>query len=194
MATRRPKEPEVSTCVWSDDPEKRYRYILRHTWRSPDLPSYVPSKVAVWIGLNPSTAFEGALDPTLRRVRAFSRAMGADTFVMLNLFAYRATRPADMLGAPDPIGPENDRHIMAQAHADNVVAVVAMWGNHGRFKDRDREVMEMLAGKLSALRVNKDGTPAHCLYLPATCRPLPYGYVPPVDLALKSLDTPTQPC
>ena len=32
---------------------------------------------------------------------------------MLNIFAYRATDPKEMLAVKDPIGPENDGHIQA---------------------------------------------------------------------------------
>jgi hypothetical protein len=63
------------------------------------------------IGLNPSTADHRKLDPTLRRVRNFAQKWGLGGFVMLNLFAYRATEPRDMKRAEDPVGPKNDRYI-----------------------------------------------------------------------------------
>lgn len=171
-----PKVPELSTCIWSPDEAKTYRYALTHSWRSEDTPSYVPRKWAVFIGLNPSTAFEGALDPTLRRVRGFSQSWGCDGFRMVNLFAFRATLPAVMKVAPDPIGPDNDRHIMDAVNAEGTECVVAMWGAHGRFMDRDRRVMDMLTGRLSCLGLTKDHAPRHCLYLPKTAQRSMFGY------------------
>ncbi len=176
--SKRPKEPEVSTCVFS--PDRAYRYSLTHSWRDPNLPSYVPSKWAVWIGLNPSTADEAQLDATLRRVKAFSRSWLCDGFIMLNLFAFRSTNPNGLLTVDDPIGPDNDRHIVEATRGENVTCVVAMWGNHGRLKGRDGVVQDMLVSKLTCLGTNRDGSPKHCLYLPKTAQRQPFGYSYPV--------------
>ena len=40
---------------------------------------------------------------------------------------------------------------------------VAAWGNHGYFKDRDKEVLSLLT-KLVCLKINKTGQPSHPLY------------------------------
>ena len=55
----------------------------------------LPPRCIMWIGLNPSTADEQQLDPTLRRIRGFSQTWGFTAFVITNLFAYRAMRPDD---------------------------------------------------------------------------------------------------
>lgn len=78
-------------------PCRRYRYALWRRWG--DGPH------AMFIGLNPSTADETADDPTIRRCIAFARAWGYGALCMANLFAYRATQPADMLAQDDPVGP-----------------------------------------------------------------------------------------
>ena len=75
-------------CAFS--PDRVYRYTLLHSWAdmlSPEL------KTIAWIALNPSTADENQLDPTLRRIRVFSAAWGYNSFMMLNAFAFRATDP-----------------------------------------------------------------------------------------------------
>ena len=92
-------------CVFS--PDRRYRYTLIHRWDE----SLNPGHGIAWICLNPSTADEHQLDPTLRRIRDFSAVWGYAFFVMLNLFAWRATDPAGIKAAADPIGPDNDRWI-----------------------------------------------------------------------------------
>ncbi len=78
---------------------RRYRYALLRRWGE--------GKNAMFIGLNPSTADETADDPTIRRCVSFAKAWGFGGLCMANLFAYRATNPADMLMQADPIGPDN---------------------------------------------------------------------------------------
>ena len=98
-------------CVFS--PCRKWRYLLKHTWRDMLDPE---ERAIAWIALNPSTADENQLDPTLRRIRGYTRDMGCNTFYMLNLFAYRATDPKVMRAAEDPIGPENDYWIKKNRH------------------------------------------------------------------------------
>ncbi len=76
--------------------------------------------------LNPSTADENVDDQTVRACMAFARRWGYGAIAVVNLFAYRATDPADLLEVDDPVGPDNkaalDRHI-AEASL-----IVAAWG------------------------------------------------------------------
>ena len=143
-------------------PCRRYRYALHRVWEP-------ASGVAMFVGLNPSTADEKADDPTIRRCIAFARAWGYGALCMTNLFAYRATDPADMKKAPDPIGWENDSTLSAWAHDAGVV--VAAWGAHGTYKRRDQSVRLLVPG-LHYLRLTKDGHPGHPLYLPKNLQPV----------------------
>ncbi|MGI5870009.1 MAG: DUF1643 domain-containing protein [Kiritimatiellia bacterium] len=154
-------------CEFS--PCRTWRYTLRHTWMNLFDEAERP---IVWIGLNPSTADENQLDPTLRRVRGYSMAWGYNTFYMLNLFAFRATDPQEMRRAIDPVGPENDRWITElAAKSDHVMCA---WGRHGMFLDRQRHVLELLDGlNLQCLEKTNDGIPKHPLYLKSTLRPIP---------------------
>jgi hypothetical protein len=122
---------EFSAC-------RRYRYSLEHVFEP-----ILPLRRVMWIGLNPSTADEQDLDPTLRRIRAFSAAWGFTAFVMTNIFAFRATDPRDMKLAEDPIGPENDATLYRMSQACD--AIVACWGAHGAFNARGIQVRTMLA-------------------------------------------------
>lgn len=65
--------------------------------------------------------------------------------------------------------------------AASCVSVVCAWGARGEpavvaetlrtiRAGRDPELMEPIA----VLRINKAGSPAHPLYLPASCRPIPW--------------------
>ncbi len=75
---------------------------------------------------------------------------------MLNLFAFRATDPRNLKRAEDPIGPDNDRHLLTEVH--------------GRFRGRDEEVSNLLRANgvaFECLQRNKSGTPRHPLYVKA---------------------------
>ncbi|MGE4533477.1 DUF1643 domain-containing protein [Halomonas sp.] len=148
------KAAEISPCG-------RYRYTLARIW-DPDLPC------VAFIGLNPSTADAFQDDPTLNRCMRYAEAWGYGGVWMVNLFAFRATRPADMMAADDPVGPDNDISLQSVCEAADLV--VAAWGNHGSFRNRSHEVRVMLDG-LHCLKVNKSGEPAHPLYQRKTARP-----------------------
>lgn len=147
-------------CVFSAD--RRHRYRLVHSWAD-DL--FVGSKRAAWIGLNPSTADERQLDPTLRRIKGFSQILGCNSFVMLNLFAFRSTSPKGLLSCPDPTGPDNDRWISETAAECDYV--IAAWGNHGRIESRAEAVIKLLSGiRLHCVKRTSEGFPGHPLYVP----------------------------
>ena len=138
-----------------------YRYSLKRVWAA-ELPS------VLFVGLNPSTADAEGDDPTIRRCIAYGRYWGYGGVVVVNLFAYRATRPADLFRAEDPVGPGND---LALAHSqEGAGLVVAAWGNHGA---RLRRAAEVLPGLKNPhfLRINRSGQPAHPLYLPGNILP-----------------------
>ena len=63
-----------------------YRYILGTRGQKP----------LICIGVNPSTAEPDNLDNTLKSVRRIAAHNGFDSFIMFNVYAQRATRPADM--------------------------------------------------------------------------------------------------
>jgi len=149
-------ECEFSEC-------RRYRYSLRHEV-APILSGSKNLKWIAWIGLNPSTADEGNLDPTLRRIRGFTSDWGFDGFVMLNLFAFRATDPTVMKAEPEPVGADNDRII---DEATQGIPVVFCWGKHGDHLSRGESLAHRLLSRRDChyLKLNGDGSPAHPLYL-----------------------------
>ncbi len=160
-----------NACVFSAD--RRHRYTLIHRWD--DLLTPDSGKGIAWICLNPSTADENQLDPTLRRIRGFSDSWGYTHFVMLNLFGWRDTSPAGMKAVPDPVGPDNDHWI---SHwAARVDRVMCGWGEHGSHLERDRHVLDLLKPyrhKTYALVRNASGRPKHPLYVAADIKPAPF--------------------
>ena len=145
-------------------PNKEYRYTLWRVWE--DNRGYVQ-----FIGLNPSTADETLDDPTIRRCVGFAKVWGYGAICMTNIFAFRATQPPDMFAATDPIGPENDFWLSRTAREASLI--VAAWGIHGKYLDRNKDVMALIP-EMKCLRFTKGGYPQHPLYLPKNTRLLEY--------------------
>ena len=131
--------------------DSMYRYSLWRIWQ--------PAKpMAMFIGLNPSTADATRDDPTIRRCLRFSGDWGCGGLVMTNLFAFRATSPKVMLTAPEPIGSQNDR--VLEDWGQKVGLIVAVWGTMGGHQGRDK-VIEAQFPELRCLGVTKAGFPRH---------------------------------
>lgn len=138
-----------------------YRYLLWRRWAD--------AASLLFIMLNPSTADAQRDDPTLRRCLGFAHAWGFGAVEVVNLFAWRATDPRELRRAADPIGPDNDREILAAAARNQ--AIVAAWGVHGALRERDRQVRGLLAGvRMHCLARAGNGAPRHPLYVRATAR------------------------
>lgn len=144
-----------------------YRYELWRRWGN--------GKFLAVIGLNPSTADEQLNDPTIRKCIGYAKRWGFDALCMLNLFAWRDTDPENMKKSEFPEGLHNDHHILKNASAADLV--IAAWGKHGSFRNRDIAVMDQLfriGVKLHYLHRNNDGSPGHPLYLPNSATPTPF--------------------
>lgn len=150
-------------------PCRRYRYLLWRVWDE-RLPT------AAFVLLNPSTADEHHNDPTIERCQRRALRMGYGGLRVTNCFAWRATAPAQLLDATDPVGPDNDEAILAACAGAAIV--VCGWGTPGRLRQRDAAVRALLrvAGIAPwCFGINADGSPKHPLYVPyaAPLRVLP---------------------
>ena len=79
----------ASGAVFS--PCERYRYKLWRVWDPAR-----PLGCVMFLMLNPSTATDTEDDPTIRRCIGYARSWGYGGLYVGNLFAYRATDPADL--------------------------------------------------------------------------------------------------
>lgn len=153
-----PRDPmdKTSGAVISDD--RLYRYSLWRCWDS-------RRARILWVMLNPSTADGAVDDPTIRRCKAFSCRWGFGSLTVVNLFAFRTSTPAALHLHHDPVGPENDQHILSACGLAQTI--IAAWGVHGG--RRGRIVTAMVAkryqGRIECLGVTKNGSPRHPLYL-----------------------------
>lgn len=140
------------------DRSDRYRYSLRYCWDA------TTPQITV-VMLNPSTADERKLDPTLRRCVRFAQDWGYGALEVVNLFAVRSPDPAYLRQIPDPVGTANDHFLRSACHAAQWVMVA--WGNGGQWQGRDRTFLELWPNHqlLYCLGLTKQGQPRHPLYV-----------------------------
>jgi hypothetical protein len=131
---------------------QKYRYALWRIWK-PDQPK------VLFIMLNPSTADAHEDDPTLRRCMGFAHSWGFGGVYTGNLFAYRTTDPKILKQIDDPIGADNDKHLISMINKSALT--IAAWGQNHGIPDRIRRIVPTL----HCLALNKGGTPGHPLYL-----------------------------
>jgi hypothetical protein len=148
-----------------------HRYQLRRAWEP------LPRTTVLWVMLNPSTADANIDDPTIRRCVAFSKVLGFGGLVVVNLFALRATDPAELLAVKNPldaVGPDNDRWIAEEAVKAN--GIICAWGANvadRRLKERAARVLKMLGSyDLFCLKRTAGGMPSHPLYLKSDLKPV----------------------
>lgn len=138
--------------------DEQHRYGLWRRWNA-------SAQTLLWIMLNPSTADEQQLDPTLRRCANFSRLWGYGGMGVANIYALRSTDPKGLWMHTDPIGPDNDEWIAVVC--DQYPTIVVGWGASA-MHDRTLSVARMLkrhARKVFCLGRTKRGEPRHPLYL-----------------------------
>ena len=157
---------DASRWLYVPNTYGEYRYILGTRGERP----------LICVGVNPSTAAPGDLDPTLKSVERVALHNGYDSFIMFNVYAQRATRPEDM----EPV-------CNADLHAENMKAfdyalsldkdgAPAVWAAWGAVIEKrgylPRCVRDMIsvgerrgARWFSAGKRTKRGHPHHPLYL-----------------------------
>ena len=165
-------------AVISADGRYRYRLWREFVWRQTsdmfrqeeDLPAFQDRRV-LWVMLNPSTADAQEDDPTIRKCRGFSALWWYGGIEVVNLYAYRATKPGilwESRKTVDIVGPENDAHIAELLKDERIGKVVVAWGASGGDWVQSRVLAVMLAILQSGhqpecLGVTKAGDPRHPL-------------------------------
>lgn len=160
--------PEPARELCEDPVHRPWRYRLIRVWND-------TQPLACWIMLNPSTAGRERNDPTIRRCIAFTKLWGYGGMLAGNLFALRATDPANLKRHQDPVGPENNHNLADMAR--RCAITVCAWGSHPMVSGRAAEVLHMLTDlsvDLRCLGRTKQGRPKHPLYVPYGNH-MPYG-------------------
>lgn len=152
-------------------PNDCYRYRLSRIW--------APGRVALVVMMNPSVADPRQDDPTVFKVTKMARRWldgTIGTLLVGNVFAYRATDQAQLAMVADPVGPDNDRHLMAMARAASLVVFAYGTPKVLRLRTRGPQVARVMvdAGiQPHVLRLGASG-PWHPLYLPDATDPVPW--------------------
>lgn len=139
----------------------RYRYKLSRRWD--------PADWCLFVMLNPSTADALADDPTIRRCIGFTRSWGFGGLLVGNLYAWRATRPAD-LPEQGAEGRWNDWWLRVMARRASMV--VCAWGANA--EPERAEHVRALLGDAYHMGLTAGGQPRHPLYLPGATAPTPW--------------------
>ncbi len=145
-----------------------FRYRLWRCW------DYGSTQKMVFVMLNPSTADAEADDPTIRRCIGFAQKHAFGMLEVINLFAFRATKPVELARLGYQAGPDNDQHI-AQAAAD-AQGICLAWGAHGSrpaVEARVQQVLPIIRRHArvpeQCLAITTGGHPAHPLTLSGSC-------------------------
>jgi hypothetical protein len=150
----------------------RYRYMLGRMWNEA-LPRLI------FVMLNPSTADSEKDDRTVIKCIGFAKHNGYGSILIVNIWAYRATKPSNLRAANWDAGPLNDKFLqMVLMSADTVVCA---WGiNAKRRLEPKRFINSAIAlnKPLYALEFTKDGIPSHPLMLSYSCKLTRYDKTP----------------
>jgi hypothetical protein len=150
------------------DPEARYRTVLWRCWG----PDGERAPYALFVGMNPSTADAANNDPTCTREMGFTRRWGLTHYRKVNVSAYRATKPTDLVKAAAE-GIEIDtlanRLAIATEAAGAHMIVLAFGVLSGTMRFCAEGIVKSLLDQkhdLACLGLTADGSPRHSLYLP----------------------------
>ena len=145
--------PEASAEISEDG---RFRYTLTRVWDA-------SAARALICMLNPSTADAAKDDPTIRRCIGLCSDLGFGGFTVVNLLAFRATDPGDMLGlGAEAFGPKNTE-TWAREIA-RATTIIAAWGaqKHPLVARQAKAFCETVAPKtVHCFGLTKDLQPRH---------------------------------
>jgi hypothetical protein len=155
----------VTTALFGGDGNE-FRYKLSRRWES--------GACVLFIMMNPSTADLEVDDPTVAKCGRLARRWGYAGVTVGNTFAYRATAQDRLAAVPDPVGPENDRHLLDMAQEAAMTVFAYGTPKHKALRSRGPAVARMIRDHGIAthvLRLSKDGVPYHPLYLSESLLP-----------------------
>lgn len=137
----------------------KYRYLLRRVWDH-------AKPRALLIMLNPSTADARQDDATIRSCVRLLTGLGYGSLEVVNVFAWRATDPDELLQLADPVGPQNETIIESAIVRSD--AVVCAWGANIMAQRKADYVRSMVTRRRPAAYCfgkTKHGFPKHPLYI-----------------------------
>lgn len=137
-------------AMFSED--NTHRYVLWRTWRK-------KSKLALCIGLNPSTAQKDKNSPTVDRLVTALDKLGYGGIKLVNLFSIISSSPEILMRPEVKNDEERDMGIIF-GYSLGCQDVIFCWGTFDEAKDRSQKVIEWFSNAL-CFGKNKDGSPWH---------------------------------
>ncbi|ARE40335.1 hypothetical protein RGUI_2194 [Rhodovulum sp. P5] len=151
----------------------RYRQTLSRDWT----PEGQAPRTILFVGQNPSVARADVSDPTCDKELRFARRWGFTRYVKVNMLDWRATSPKDVPHDPKVArSVENLPAILREASQAEEI-LLAYGKLHKRYAPIVEETLTALraTGKpLMALKLNKDGSAQHPLYIRGDTERFPF--------------------
>lgn len=177
---------DITNWIFIPNHYTEYRYILGTRGERP----------LICVGVNPSTAAPDALDNTLKSVQRVAAHNGFDSFLMLNVYAQRATNPDDMERVCNPALHRENLAAFDYALGLDKGGCPAVWAAWGTVLERRaylpgcvRDMIALGKGRnarwYSAGKRTRKGHPHHPLYLRRDSALEPF----PVEAYLDGLGT-----
>lgn len=136
-------------------PDRKRRFYLYRKWDT-------SKPIIAFVGLNPSTANEDKNDPTINKLISFASRNGFGGFYMLNLFTIVSPDPSVLKDEEDE---DFDINVEVIKTLQNTCdELVFCWGNFDTHGRAEKMIKEFPHAK--CFKQNKNGSPAHPLYLP----------------------------
>jgi hypothetical protein len=137
----------------------KYRYLLRRTW------DHKRPRV-LYVMLNPSTADASKDDATIRSCVRLADGLGYGSMEVVNVFAWRATKPKELLTAPDPCGPRNEDHVIAAlGRCDIPICAWGAWPPAEQASVYIRNAIRTRRPAAFCFGKTQSGAPLHPLYI-----------------------------
>ncbi|MBT2616123.1 MULTISPECIES: DUF1643 domain-containing protein [unclassified Bacillus (in: firmicutes)] len=137
-----------STVILSDD--GLYRYQLSRVWDE-------NKPKATVVMLNPSKADMLITDRTVMNVTNFLVENHYGSITIVNLFAYRATKP-NFLNQRDKVHESFNNNYLKEAFFDSDVIIVAWVRDRDKYVTRKREVENLLLEYKGKIKCFEDGS------------------------------------
>ena len=151
----------------------RYRHALTRDWTTQN----TAPRTIMFVGQNPSVASAEVSDPTCNKEVRFAKRWGYTRYVKTNILDWRATNPKDVPHDPD-IACSSANLTVILREAEQADEILLAFGRlHKRYDEVIARTLYALRDTdkpLSCLKLNKDGSAQHPLYIRDDTQRFPY--------------------
>jgi hypothetical protein len=144
------------------DEDRQCRYFLWRKWNE-------VGRTCSFIMLNPSYADAEKDDQTIRKCISYAKRWGYGRLGVVNVYPHISTDPKKL---DRTLGRTVNKAFLERTCGASD-RIICAWGQHAHPDDvKDVQRALDVHGSVYALRLNKDGTPSHPLYLSGSIEPV----------------------